>query len=147
MLHLANPAIELAIITRRPEEMLRFYRDVLGFRYQMRLDFPSPTGNPDLGVPPGFQHRLEAGGMLIKLIHCPGADIPQTGEERAYARTGMRFLTLVVENLAQALEACRSGGGRVVHPLSLYDADVYYAFVADPDGNEIELAGVMPRGC
>jgi catechol 2,3-dioxygenase-like lactoylglutathione lyase family enzyme len=141
MLEIANPALELAILTHRPEEMLHFYRDALGFRYQMRLDFPSATGNQDLGVPPGYQHRLEAGGMLIKLVHCPGADIAQAPTERAYARTGMRFLTVVVNNLPDAIAACSTRGGRVVPPLSCYDGDVYYAFVADPDGNEIELAG------
>jgi catechol 2,3-dioxygenase-like lactoylglutathione lyase family enzyme len=143
MLQIANPALELAVITHRPEDMLRFYRDVLGFRYQMRLDFPSPSGNQDLGVPPGYQHRLEAGGMLIKLIHCPGADIRQDPPERAYAATGMRFLTVVVHNLLEAVETCRTGGGRILHEPSCYDGDVYYAFVADPDGNEIELAGIL----
>jgi predicted enzyme related to lactoylglutathione lyase len=53
----------------------------------------------------------------------------------------MRFLTVVVNNLPDAIAACSTRGGRVVHPLSCYDGDVYYAFVADPDGNEIELAG------
>ncbi len=143
MLQIVNPALELAIITTKPEEMLRFYRDVLGFGYQMRLDFPSPSGNQDLGVPRGFQHRLHAGGMLIKLIHCPGADIRPAVPERAYARTGMRFLTVVVSNLREAIEACRAGGGKVLHELSEYEGAVHYAFVADPDGNEIELAGAI----
>ncbi len=143
MLQIVNPALELAVITNRPQEMLLFYRDVLGFCYQMRLDFPSPAGNQDLGVPRGFQHRLLAGGMLIKLIHCPGAEIAQASADRAYARTGIRFLTIVVANLREAIEACRAGGGRVVQELRCYEGDVHYAFVADPDGNEIELAGVL----
>jgi catechol 2,3-dioxygenase-like lactoylglutathione lyase family enzyme len=143
MLQIANPALELALVTNRPEQMLRFYRDVLGFSYQMRLDFPSPTGNQALGVPAGFQHRLLAGGMLIKLIHCPGAGIPESAPERAYARTGMRFLTVVVTNLEEAIEACRSAGARIVQERRCYEGAVHYAFVADPDGNEIELAGAL----
>jgi len=143
MLDIANPALELAIVTNRPEEMLHFYRDVLGLQYQMRIDFPSPTGNQDLGVPPGFQHRLMAGGMLIKLIHCPDAGIAQSPYERAYARTGLRFVTVVVHNLPAAVDACRSGGGRVLHEPSCYEGAVHYAFVADPDGNEIELVGML----
>ena len=143
MLQIANPALELALVTNRPEQMLRFYRDVLGFSYQMQLDFPNPTGNQELGVPAGFQHRLLAGGMLVKLIHCPGAGIQESPPERAYARTGMRFLTVVVENLEEAIEACRSAGARIVQGLRCYEGAVHYAFVADPDGNEIELAGPL----
>lgn len=144
MLDIANPTLELAILTNRPEEMLRFYRDVLGLHYQMRIDFPSPTGNQDLGVPPGFQHRLLAGGMLVKLIHCPDADVAQSPVQRAYDRTGLRFVTVVVHNLREAVDACRSGGGRVLHEPACYEGDVHYAFVADPDGNEIELVGMLP---
>ena len=143
MLDIANPALELAIITNRPEEMLRFYRNVLGLHYQMRIDFPSPTGTQDLGVPPGFQHRLLAGGMLIKLIHCPGAGIVQSPRERAYDRTGMRFITIVVNNLHEAVEGCRKGGGSVLQEANCYEGSVHYAFVADPDGNEIELVGTL----
>ena len=143
MLQIANPALELALVTNRPEQMLRFYRDVLGFSYQMQLDFPSPTGNQELGVPAGFQHRLLAGGMLVKLIPCPGAGIQESPPVRAYARTGMRFLTVVVENLEEAIEACRSAGARIVQGLRCYEGAVHYAFVADPDGNEIELAGPL----
>jgi predicted enzyme related to lactoylglutathione lyase len=87
-------------------------------------------------------HRLEAGGMLTKQINCPGADIRQRPSERAYASTGMRFLTVVVHKLPEAMEACRTGGGRVGHEPSCYEGGVYYAFVADPDGNDIELAGI-----
>ena len=77
--------------------------------------------------------------MLIKLIHCPGAGIPESAPERAYARTGMRFLTVVVTNLEEAIEACRSAGARIVQERRCYEGAVHYAFVADPDGNEIEL--------
>ena len=78
--------------------------------------------------------------MLTKLIHCPGADIRQRPSERAYASTGMRFLTVVVHKLPEAVEACRTGGGRGGHEPSCYEGGLYCAFVADPDGNEIELA-------
>jgi hypothetical protein len=60
-------------------------------------------------------HRLEAGGMLTKQINCPGADIRQRPSGRVYASTGMRFLTVVVHKLPEAVEACRTGGGRVGH--------------------------------
>ena len=80
--------------------------------------------------------------MLTNLIHCPGADIRQSPSERAYAPTGMRFLTVVVHKLLEAVEACRTGG-RVVHEPRCYEGGVCSAFVADPDGNEIELAGIL----
>ena len=48
--------------------------------------------------------------MLTNLIHCPGADIRQSPSERAHASTGMRFLTVVVHKLLEAVEACRTGG-------------------------------------
>ena len=80
--------------------------------------------------------------MLTKQIHCPFVDIRQRPSGRAYASTGMRFLMVAVHKLPEAMEACRTGGGRVGHEPSCYEGGVYYAFVADPDGNELELAGI-----
>ena len=80
--------------------------------------------------------------MRTKLIHCSGADILQRPSGRAYASTGMRFLMVAVHKLPEAVEACRTRGGRGGHEPSCYEGGVYYAFVADPDGNDIELAGI-----
>ena len=80
--------------------------------------------------------------MLTKQINCPGAGIRQSPSGRVYASTGMRFLMIAVHKLPEAMEPCRTGGGRVGHEPSCYEGGVYYAFVADPDGNELELAGI-----
>jgi catechol 2,3-dioxygenase-like lactoylglutathione lyase family enzyme len=143
VLQIINPVVELAIVTRDPEPMLRFYRDVLGLEYVARLDFPTPGGNPDLGVPPGCQHRLRAGGILLKITHCPGAPVAASPPGPAYARTGYRFVSIVVGNLREAVDACRAAGCEVTLDIRCFEGDIHYAFVADPDGNAIELAGPL----
>ena len=145
MLQIANPVVELALLTLRPDEMLHFYRNVLGLDYLAYFEFPSPRGNPDLGVPRGFQHRLRLGGMLLKITHCQGAAVEQSTPEPAYARTGYRFISIVVSNLREVVAACRTAGCEVIQDLRCFEGDIYFAFVADPDGNTIELAGLVER--
>ena len=48
-----------------------------------------------------------------------------------------------LRHLEEAIEACRSAGARIVQERRCYEGAVHYAFVADPDGNEIELAGAL----
>ena len=143
MLQIISPTVELALVTNQPDAMLHFYRDVLGLPYAQYLEFPSPTGNQDLGVPRGFQHRLRCGDMLLKITHCPGAEIAQAPRLEAYAQTGMRFVSIVVGNLREAVAACRAAGARVVIDTRCFEGNIYYAFVEDPDGNALELAGLV----
>lgn len=137
-LALAGHGAEIAIVTRQPEAMLAFYRDALGLAYEGRIDFPFPGGNQDLGIPAGFQHRLRCGPIVLKLI-CVQSDPPTGAMGGAYAATGFRFVTLLVKNFDELLARFEAAGAPLPLGVRPFIEGVRYAFVADPDGNWVEL--------
>lgn len=137
-LELAGHGAEIAIVTRRPQAMLAFYRDALGLAYEGRIDFPFPGGNQDLGIPAGFQHRLRCGPIVLKLI-CVEAEPEPGAAGGAYAATGFRFVTLLVKEFDAALDRLRAAGAPLPLGVRPFIDGVRFAFVADPDGNWVEL--------
>jgi catechol 2,3-dioxygenase-like lactoylglutathione lyase family enzyme len=137
-LSLAGHGVEIAIVTRQPEPMLAFYRDALGLAYEGRIDFPFPGGNQELGIPAGFQHRLRCGPVVLKLIASSGR--PGDGiMDGAYAATGFRFITLLVNHFDEALLRLQTAGAALPLGVRPFIEGVRFAFVVDPDGNWVEL--------
>ena len=126
---LAKDSIDLGIVTRNPEPMLGFYRDLLGLDYQ--AETPMPGG--------GSMHRLLCGTSLIKLV-TPGnlgdAEAPPGGLAGA---SGYRYWTISVSNLDALAAACAEAGAPVhIEPVEIRPG-VRIAMVGDPDGNWVEF--------
>ena len=51
----------------------------------------------------------------------------------------MASLILQVPNLDKAIESAKANGGTLMRPAAKSGEDLSYAFVKDPDGNQIEL--------
>ncbi len=51
----------------------------------------------------------------------------------------MASLILEVPNLDKAIESVKANGGKLMRPVSKSGEGLSYAFVTDPDGNQIEL--------
>jgi catechol 2,3-dioxygenase-like lactoylglutathione lyase family enzyme len=128
-LTLAKDSVDLGIVTRNPEPMLAFYRDLLGLDYQ--AETPMPGG--------GSMHRLLCGSSLIKLV-TPGnlADnkAPPGGIAGA---SGYRYWTITVANLDALAELCADAGVPVAIPPTEIRPGVRIAMVEDPDGNWVEF--------
>ena len=126
---LSKRAIDLGIVTADGEAMVAFYRDTLGF--EQEPDTPFPGG--------GTMHRLWCGDSLVKIVvpdQPPAAGPARGGIAGA---TGYRYWTISVDNLADLVEDCRSGGRRVrVEPTEIRPG-VTIAIVEDPDGNWVEF--------
>ena len=121
---------------------LRFYQEVLGFRYLHELE---ATGEPasrllqldDVALRAVY---LEREGMRIELLYYerPGAVAGPT--PRPMNQLGFTHLSLRVDDLDAFLSELRSAGVEILEDTRVAPAPkVKAAFLCDPDGALIEL--------
>jgi catechol 2,3-dioxygenase-like lactoylglutathione lyase family enzyme len=128
-LKITKSAIDLGIVTRNPEPMVAFYRDVLGLQYTEETAMPGG----------GSMHRMMCGETMVKIV-TPGnlSDVaaPPGGLGGA---SGYRYWTVSISNLDEAAATCAEAGFKLpVKPLGIRPG-VRIAMVEDPDGNWVEL--------
>jgi len=116
---------EVGLVVRDPELMLSFYRDFLGLPLDQELEFP------------GFHlWWLRCGGGFIKLVH-----LAQTAGEanppNVWEATGLRYVTLRVENVEEVAATVGWAGGRVAYNRTT--DELTQAMLQDPEGNHLEL--------
>jgi glyoxylase I family protein len=118
------------LLTGRPEEAVRFYTEVLGFKVRSRDRIPvTPIGPLDLTY-------LDLGGTTVELMCYPEArpePAPAGGE-----RLGYRMMALEVEDMQRALEHLAAKGIQPVWGPKIRE-NYARAEIRDPDGNHIEL--------
>lgn len=126
---LTKDSIDLGIVTNNGEAMVAFYRDVLGFTEEPQTPFP-------MG---GVIYRLRCGSSLIKLVVPENA--PRKGPERGTITdaTGLRYWTMIVDNLPEMVAECEAAGSNVVVPVTEVRPSVTIAIVEDPDANLVEF--------
>jgi catechol 2,3-dioxygenase-like lactoylglutathione lyase family enzyme len=127
---LAKAALDAGIVTRDFERMMAFYRDGLGFPAEEPAVFP--------GI--GRIHRLAVGGSVLRLLE-PEVVPPAPGgsNEAVHSASGIRYLTLVVEDLDEVLDVCRRFGATVVRAPKEVRPGVVVSTIRDPDGNWVEI--------
>jgi predicted enzyme related to lactoylglutathione lyase len=125
---MAKPALDVGLVTRDAERLIRFYAGVVGLQRLPSLVFP--------GI--GTVHKLACGQSILRVM-APEAPPEPDGAASFSARSGIRYLTLEVEDLDGAVEAVRAfGGGVALAPFELRPGR-RVAQVMDPDGNMIEM--------
>jgi catechol 2,3-dioxygenase-like lactoylglutathione lyase family enzyme len=125
--------IEIGIVVRDLDSAAAFYRDVLGLDY---------IG--DLEVPVGTMKRFAKGDAVVKLFHLhetPGLANPPGGSRGA---TGLRYLTVQVDDVERRVERCLAAGCAVPVPTFEFEPGRPVAVVEDPEGNSIELVHTTP---
>jgi predicted enzyme related to lactoylglutathione lyase len=129
-IQLTKPAVDVGIVTTDFGRMMAFYRDVLGFPAEEPVVFP--------GI--GTIHRLLVGESILRLLD-PETAPPKsaTANDSVYAATGFRYMTIVVKNLDDVLDACRNFGIDIPGPPKEIRPGVFVRTIQDPDGNWIEL--------
>ena len=126
---LKKSAIDLGIETSNPDDMLGFYRDLLGFNHEGSLDMPGGA----------TMHRLWCGDSLIKIVtyeKTPPAKAPTGGIAGA---TGYRYWTISVNNLEEITAQCEEAGRKVRVPVTEIRPGIRISIVEDPDGNWVEF--------
>ena len=127
---ITKQAVDVGIVVRDEERMLRFYRDQLGFEYQEEVTLGA-------GI---RQHRLGCGEAVVKLV-IP-AELPSEANPPGGARgaSGLRYWTAHVANLEALVEELRAAGTEIVVDVREARPGVRIAIVEDPEGNWVEFA-------
>lgn len=133
-LDLLSPGVEVGIVTTNLDAMVAFYEGFLELEFQGEIAFPG-----------GSQRRYSLGSGVLKLVtYEPAPPLPAApGGGRAQA--GTRYFTIGVNDLRGVAETFAGSDYDVVEPLSEFEPvpGMGWMFVADPDGNWIELFGTI----
>lgn len=118
------------LVADRPERMVAFYTDVLGFRVKARDHIEKSSR----GVPMDLVY-LELGGTVVEIISYEGAPALPAPEGE---RRGWRMIALEVDNMQQATDYLRERGIALAWGPRVRDSSAR-AEIRDPEGNPIEL--------
>jgi lactoylglutathione lyase len=112
------------------ERSIKFYTEVLGMRLLRRKDYPD--GKFTLAFV-GYGEEFDE--AVIELTYNWGVDSYDRG-------SGYGHIALEVDDVYKATEAIRERSGKIIREAGPMNAGTtIIAFVADPDGYEIELIG------
>ena len=125
------------------EKSIRFYRDLLGFRFRSEFEVQGEPSDTllrlrDVELKAVY---LERDGTRIELLSYASPPVTGTAEPRPMNARGLTHLSLRVDDLATTVRTLRTAGVRVLDD-SFIDIPMVEAaavFVCDPDGTLIEL--------
>ncbi|MEC9323950.1 MAG: VOC family protein [Actinomycetota bacterium] len=133
-LDLLSPGIEVGLVTTNLESMVAFYEGFLELEPQGDIDFEG-----------GTQRRYSLGANVLKLVTYTTPPPAPAAPGGGRAQAGLRYFTLGVNGLRAVAAAFEASEYDVVEPLTEFAPvpGMGWMFVADPDGNWIELFGVL----
>lgn len=110
------------------ERSIRFYTEILGMKLLRQKEYPK--GKFTLAF---LGYGDERHHTALELTYNWGTDHYDPG-------TGFGHLAIEVDDVCKAAERIRQAGGKIIRePGPMNAGDTLLAFVADPDGYEIEL--------
>ena len=127
---IAKAGFDLGVVTTNGDAMLEFYRDVVG------LEFEATMAMEALGI--ARMDRLRCNDSTLKLV-TPTTDVPAGKGGGIPGCTGLRYLTINVDDVEAAVADCEDAGAPIVWPPQEARPGVKIAMVEDPDGNWLEF--------
>lgn len=133
-LDLLTPGIEVGLVTTNLGAMVEFYEGFLGLEPQGDIEFDG-----------GAQRRYALGANVLKLVTYTDAPPAPVAAGGGRAQAGLRYFTVGVHGLRGVAEAFAASGYAIVEPPTEFAPvpGMGFMFVADPDGNHIELFGTL----
>jgi catechol 2,3-dioxygenase-like lactoylglutathione lyase family enzyme len=133
-IELLAPSIEVGLVTTNLDAMVDFYEGLLGLPHQGDLDFPG-----------GTMKRYAAGKNVLKLVTLDQPPAAPATPGGGPAQAGIRYFTLMAANLSAIAQQIADAGYETPQPLAEFAPvpGMGWMFVADPDGNWVELVGPM----
>ena len=130
------------------ERSLRFYRDLLGFKYISELEVAGEPSDTLLELRDVKLRAvyLERDGTRIELLHYTSPGSEGDGAPTPMNRLGLTHLSLRVDDLEGLLKQLEKAGVRSLKATNVYNPRFQAGaiFITDPDGTRIEL--VMAPG-
>jgi catechol 2,3-dioxygenase-like lactoylglutathione lyase family enzyme len=129
---LLSDSLEVGIVTTNMATMRAFYGETLGLKYESELSFPG-----------GIMHRYHLGGAIIKLVNydqAPAADVIAGG---GFSAKGYRYISMGVNGLSAWFTELKASGVEIPVDVTVFADGIGFGFIADPDGNWIEVFGVL----
>ncbi len=127
---ITKAGFDLGLVTLNGDAMLEFYRDVVGLEFEATMVLEA------IGI--ARMDRLRCNDSVLKLV-TPTTDVPAGVGGGIAGCTGMRYLTIAVDDIDAAVADCVAAGAPVVWPLREVRPGVSIAMVEDPDGNWLEF--------
>ena len=127
---ITKPGLDLGIVTNNGDAMLEFYRDVVGLEFEATMKLEA------LGI--ARMDRLRCNDSVLKLV-TPTADVSAGPGGGIDGATGLRYLTMAVDDVRAAVADCEEAGAPIVWPPLEARPGVTIAMVEDPDGNWVEF--------
>jgi predicted enzyme related to lactoylglutathione lyase len=126
--------IEIGLVTTNLGPMVEFYEGFLGLPHQGDLDFPG-----------GTMKRYGIGKNVLKLVTLDPPPAAPAVAGGGPAAAGIRYYSLVVANVTTAAEQVKAAGYEIAQELAEFAPvpGMGWMFVADPDGNWVELVGPL----
>jgi catechol 2,3-dioxygenase-like lactoylglutathione lyase family enzyme len=133
-LDLLTPGIEVGLVTTNLDAMVAFYEGFLELQFQGEVEFPG-----------GSQRRYSLGNGVVKLVTYEPAPPAPAAPGGGRTQAGVRYFTIGVKNLRATADAFAVSEYEVVEPVTEFEPvpGMGWMFVADPDGNWIELFGTL----
>ncbi|MGY4708346.1 VOC family protein [Mycolicibacterium sp. CBM1] len=133
-IELLAPNVEIGLVTTNLGPMVEFYEKFLGLTHQGDLDFPG-----------GTMKRYALGKNILKLVTLDEPPSAPATPGGGPAAAGIRYYTLVVANVTSAAEQVKAAGYEIAQELAEFAPapGMGWMFVADPDGNWVELVGPL----
>jgi catechol 2,3-dioxygenase-like lactoylglutathione lyase family enzyme len=128
-----SAGVDIGVVVNDGAAALAFYRDVLGLTHV--------GDNPVPGL--GTMHRLMAGESMIKIV-VPDTAVTAAAPGGISGGGGFRYITLSVDDLDAAVEACRAASAPITREAVAMAPGVRIALVEDPDGNTVEFLEMRP---
>ena len=131
---LLTPGIEVGLVTTNLDKMVAFYEGFLQLELQGEVEFPG-----------GSQRRYSLGKNVVKLVTFDSPPPQPAAPGGGRAQAGVRYFTIAVQNLHAVAAAFAESEYEIVEPVTEFAPvpGMGWMFVADPDGNWIELFGTL----
>jgi predicted enzyme related to lactoylglutathione lyase len=133
-LDLLTPAVEIGLVTTNLDAMVEFYEGFLGLELQGEVEFAD-----------GMQRRYALGKNVLKLVTYTTPPSQPAAPGGGHAQAGLRYFTIGIKNLRDAADKIEAAGYEIVEPPTEFAPvpGMGWMFIADPDGNSIELFGTL----